>query len=362
MSFISQNAAVVNELQAKAKNDLTNEILEKASIYLKGTQLMELNKILNDVLDGYEIFVDNKLDFNKNYAEDNQTILDHFISTKKVEGVSPRTIEYYYTTLVKLLDYIDCPIADVEADLIREYLGYHQKLNNCSNTTSDNIRRVFSSFFGFCNDEGFVQRNPMRKVKKIKSTKKVKKAFTDIELEEMRDYINHMPERTKVQKYIKLRNNALFELLLSSGVRIKECVALNKEDINFDNRSFLVLGKGDKERVCYFSVKCAHRLKKLLDFNPPKQYRKSDALFVGKAGGRWGINGIERFIREMGNELGIEAHPHKFRRTFATNLIRKEVPIEQVREMMGHSNLDTTMIYTVIDQEQVKMNHNKYSN
>ncbi|MBQ9024809.1 MAG: tyrosine-type recombinase/integrase [Methanobrevibacter sp.] len=360
--LVQHNTGVINELQMKAKMNLINDVLEKSSVYLKGTQLMELNKILNEILDGYEIFVDNKMEYNTNYIEDNQMILEHFVNTKKVEGASPRTIVYYETTIRKLIEWIDCPLADVEANLIREYLQYHQNRGKCSNTTLDNVRRVFSTFFTFCNDEGFIQRNPMRKVKKIKSTKKVKKAFTDFEIEEMREYLNKLPERTKLQKYLKLRDNAIFELLLSSGVRIKECVALNREDIDLDNRSFLVLGKGDKERLCYFSVKAAHKLKKLLDFNPPKQFRRSNALFQGKGGVRWGVNGVERRIREMGQDLGIHAHPHKFRRTFATNLIRKEVPIEQVREMMGHSNLDTTLIYTEIDQEQVKMNHNKYSN
>lgn len=354
----------VNALQGKAKNDLINEILERASLYLKGSQLMDLNRILNDCFEGYEIFVDNQGLRDENYNETNRNILDTFIATKKIEGTSPRTQQYYFSTLIKLLDWADCPLPDMDTEKIREYLNYAQSLNNCSNSTLDNLRRVFSTFFVFCVDEGYIQINPMRRIKKIKSQKQVKKAFDDLEIEAMREYLASMPKNTPYRKLIKLRDRALFELLLSSGIRIAECVSLNKRDIDLNTSSFKVVGKGNKERICYFSPKAKYHLKKLLEFPVPKKYGAFDepCLFINyKNRTRWGINGIERRLRQMGKELDIECHPHKFRRTFATNLIKKEVPIEQVKEMMGHANMDTTMIYTVLDQEQIKMNHNKYS-
>lgn len=355
----------INALQGKAKNDLINEIIEKASVYLKGSQLMNLNKTLNECLDEYEVFVDNSLSKDENYEETNKMVLENFISTKKIEGASPRTLNYYKSTLVKLLNWADCPLPDIETEKIREYLNYAQSLNNCSNTTLDNIRRVLSTFFSFCLDEGYIQINPMRRIKKIKSTKVVKKAYTDIEIESMREYLAEMPVNGEYDKLMKLRDRAIFELLLSSGIRIQECVNLNRNDIDLNNLTFKVLGKGNKERICYFSQTAKYHLIKLLEYQPKKKkYKFTDetALFINyKTGKRIGINGIERRFREFGKELRIEAHPHKFRRTFATNLIQKEVPIEQVKEMMGHSNVDTTMIYTVLDQDQIKMNHNKYS-
>ena len=364
MMELTSSQNYVNSIEGKAKNDLINEILERAYAYLKGSQLKQLNVTLNECFEGYEIFVDNKLDTDENYQETNETILYTFLSTKKIEGASKRTIGYYRSTLEKFFEYVDCPLADVETEKIREYLNWKQSLNNCSNTTLDNIRRVLSTFFNFCLDEGIIQINPMRRVKKIKSTKVVKKAFDDLEIEAMREYLSQMPTKSHYEKLLKLRDRALFELLLSSGIRIHECVNLNKNDLDLNTNSFKVLGKGNKERICYFSPKAKYHLTKMFNFKPQKKYAKHDnpALFINyRTGGRLGINAIERRLREMGAVLEIEVHPHKFRRTFATNLIRKEVPIEQVKEMMGHANMDTTMIYTVLDQEQIKMNHNKYS-
>ena len=363
MNTLTQSNTI-NTLQGKAKNDLIEQILERASMYLKGSQLMDLNRILNECLDGYEVFVDTIEVIDENYNETNKNILDTFISTKKVEGASPRTLHQYFTALIKLLKWADCPISDMDTEKMREYLDYAQKLNNCSNVTLDNIRRILSTFFVFCLDEGYIRVNPMRRIKKIKSTKQVKKAFTDLELERLREYISSLPSRTEYQKLLKLRDRALFELLLSSGIRVSECANLNKDDLDLTSKSFKVLGKGSKERMCYFSSKAKYHLEKLLNFKHSRKYGKKDhpALFVSyKNGSRLTVHAIERRLREIGKILDIDCHPHKFRRTFATTLIRKEVPIEQVKEMMGHANMDTTLIYTVLDQDQIKMNHNKYT-
>lgn len=365
MNGIIANSNYITSIQGKAKNDLIEEIIEKASIYLRGTQLMNLNKTLNECFEGYEIFIDNSMDRDENYPETNKLILENFISTKKIEGASERTLRYYHSSIIKMLNWADTPLADITTEMIREYLNYAQSLNNCSNITLDNIRRVLSTFFNFCLDEGYIQINPMRRIKKIKSTKIVKKAYSDLELEALREHISELPAHTEQYKCIKLRDRALFELLLSSGIRVQECVNLNRNDLDLNNLSFKVLGKGNKERICYFSQTAKYHLVKLLEYQPQKKeypLKSDDPLFISyKTGQRLGVNGVERRFRELGSEIGIVAHPHKFRRTFATNLIKKEVPIEQVKEMMGHSNMDTTMIYTVLDQDQIKMNHNRYS-
>lgn len=363
MNILTQSDTI-DAIQGKAKNELIEEILSRASNYLRGSQLMDLNRILNECFDGYEIFVDNGRVIDENYEDMNKNILDSFIQTKKVEGASQRTTYYYHSIILKLIEWADMPLPDITTEKIREYFSYYQSLNNCSNATLDNTRRVFSVFFTFCLDEGYIQRNPMRRIKKIKSQKQVKEAFTDIELEKMRDYLSNMPKKTRFQEILRIRNRAIFELLLSSGIRLSECVSLNKEDLNMENNSFRVLGKGNKERMCYFSAKAKYWLQQLLDYRLPKKYVHPDnpALFINyQTGARYEKNGLGRMIRDIGKSVGVKSHPHKFRRTFATTLIRKEVPIEQVKELMGHSNMDTTMIYTILDQEQIKMNHNRYS-
>ena len=355
----------MDNLQAKAKRDLINDILEESGHYLKGSQLVELNKTLNKHFENYEIFILQDTDLHKNYKEENRSIIETFLSNKKLEGLSPRTISYYGNTLNDFINYMDKPLSDITTDNIREFFTHVQSRNNCSNATLDNIRRNLSSFFNTISNEGYIQTNPMARIKKIKSTKQVKKPFTDLEIEKMRNELNKKPEKTKLQQYEKIQKQALFELLLSSGIRLGECVQLNKSDIDLDDRTFIVLGKGNKERVCYFSAKCQFYLDKLINFQYAGRTRKLadlGPLFVNvKRCNRLGQNAIERQIRELGAKCGVKAHPHKFRRTFATNLVNKGVPIEQIKELMGHANIDTTLIYAIVDKDQIRYNHTKYA-
>lgn len=353
---------VSETLQVQAKTELTNNILEDCSSYLKGSQLMELNKTLNKHFQDYEIFVVQDIDLHKNYVEENQSLLSIYIGNKKLEGLSPRTLSYYEKSILQMLEYVNKPLSDITTDDLREYLASRQESGTCSNVTLDSIRRNLNTFFNTMSNEGYIRTNPMVKIKKIKSVKKVKKPFTELEIEKMRGVLNSLPENTKYERYLKLRDNALFELLLSSGIRLRECVQLNKSDINLEDRSFVVLGKGNKERTAYFSVKCQYHLKELFDFENEStvNYLEESPLFKGTYG-RFGLNGVERRIRELGNKCGVKAHPHKFRRTFATTLVNKGVPIEQIKELLGHANIDTTMIYAIVDQDQVRYNHNKYA-
>lgn len=368
MNGLLTNTGVINELQVKAKTDLTNNILEDASHYLKGSQLMELNKTLNKHFEGYEIYVEQDIDLHKNYKEENKLIVETYISNKKLEGLSPRTLDFYKDTIEAFLNYVDKHLSDITSQDVRDYLSYRQSSGACSACFLDNIRRNLNTFFNTINNEGYIQYNPMAKIKKIKSAKKVKKPFTELEIEQMRDKLNNKPQKTPLQHYFKLRDQALFELLLSSGIRLRECTQLNKSDIDLVNRTFVVLGKGNKERICYFSVKAQYFLDKLLNFNHKGRtlkYADEEALFVGKRESdgsyRFSKNGIERSIRELGQSCGVKAHPHKFRRTFATGLLNKDVPIEQIKELLGHANLDTTMIYAITDQDQIKYNHKKFA-
>ena len=369
MNLLNSEVDYSTELQVKAKTQLTNDILEESSHYLKGSQVMELNKTLNNHFERYEIFVEQNTNLHENYKEENKSIIEIYLSNKTLEGLSPRTIAYYRDVIYDFAEYADKHLSDVTSQDVREYLSYKQRLNDCGNATIDNLRRNLNTFFNTICNEGYVQYNPMAKIKKIKSAKKVKKPFTDFEIEKMRSELSKLPEDTIFKRYIKLRDQALFELLLSSGIRLRECVQLNKSDIDLINRSFIVLGKGNKERRCYFSVKAQFYLDQLLNFkhnNTTIKYGESPALFTGKRADkydeyRWTGNAIERRIRELGQECDVKAHPHKFRRTFATNLVNKGVPIEQIKELLGHANIDTTMIYAIVDETQVKYNHNKYA-
>lgn len=277
----------------------------------------------------------------------NSNYLAMFLNAKKIEGCSERTLSYYKTTVEKLLDGITDPIRKVTTDDIREYLANYQGLNDCSKTTIDNIRRNISSFFTWLEEEDYIVKSPMRRIHKIKTTKTVKEVISDEEIEKMRD------------KCKNLRDLAIIDLLYSTGIRIGELVRLNVDDIDFEERECIVFGKGDKERRVYFDAKTKIHLMGYInsrsDTNP--------ALFVTLDApyDRLQISGVEIRLRRLGRELGInKVHPHKFRRTMATRAIDKGMPIEQVQKLLGHSQIDTTMHYAIVNQTNVKVAHRKF--
>ena len=277
----------------------------------------------------------------------NDNYLSMFLNAKKIEGCSERTLAYYKTTVEKLLDEIDDPIRKVTTDDIRDYLANYQGLNDCSKTTIDNIRRNISSFFTWLEEEDYIIKSPMRRIHKIKTTKTVKEIISDEEIEKMRDRCS------------SLCDLAIIDLLYSTGIRIGELVRLNIDDIDFEERECIVFGKGDKERRVYFDAKTKIHLMGYIN-------RRSDAnpaLFVTLDApyDRLQISGVEIRLRRLGRELGInKVHPHKFRRTMATRAIDKGMPIEQVQKLLGHSQIDTTMHYAIVNQTNVKVAHRKF--
>ena len=277
----------------------------------------------------------------------NSNYLAMFLNAKKIEGCSERTLSYYKTTVEKLLDRITDPIRKVTTDDIREYLASYQGLNDCSKTTIDNIRRNISSFFTWLEEEDYIIKSPMRRIHKIKTTKTVKEVISDEEIEQMRD------------KCKNLRDLAIIDLLYSTGIRIGELVRLNIDDIDFEERECIVFGKGDKERRVYFDAKTKIHLTDYIN----SRFDTNPALFVTLDApyDRLQISGVEIRLRHLGRELGInKVHPHKFRRTMATRAIDKGMPIEQVQKLLGHSQIDTTMHYAIVNQTNVKVAHRKF--
>lgn len=318
--------------------DTIKYILVDMDEYLTANQSQKLQRVLTSRLTSQTKSVS---------SVSNSNYLAMFLNAKKIEGCSERTLSYYKTTVEKLLDGITDPIRKVTTDDIREYLANYQGLNDCSKTTIDNIRRNISSFFTWLEEEDYIIKSPMRRIHKIKTTKTVKEVISDEEIEKMRD------------KCKNLRDLAIIDLLYSTGIRIGELVRLNVDDIDFEERECIVFGKGDKERRVYFDAKTKIHLMGYInsrsDTNP--------ALFVSLDApyDRLQISGVEIRLRRLGRELGInKVHPHKFRRTMATRAIDKGMPIEQVQKLLGHSQIDTTMHYAIVNQTNVKVAHRKF--
>ena len=277
----------------------------------------------------------------------NNEYLKLFLDAKKIEGCSERTLKYYQVTIEHLLSNIQTPIRKITTDELRGYLVEYQKINNCSKVTVDNVRRNISSFFSWLEEEDFILKSPMRRIHKIKTKTVVKETISDESIEKLRDGCH------------EIRDLAMIDLLYSTGIRVGELVKLNIQDIDFEQRECVVFGKGDKERKVYFDAKAKIHLKKYLEErvdNNPALFVTLDAPFD-----RLKISGVEIRLRKLGRSLSLDRiHPHKFRRTMATRAIDKGMPIEQVQKILGHSQIDTTMQYAIVNQKNVKSSHQKY--
>lgn len=323
---------------------IISEILQDMLPVLDNSQLAKLKGVLEHKLWNVEIV--NKT-VEDSFDKSNEEFTELFISAKRVEGCSSKTLKYYLATINKMTDTVGKHITKITTEDLRKYLSDYHEENNCSKSNIDNIRRILSSFFSWLEDEDYILKSPVRRIHKIKSAKTVKETYTDEMLECMRDNCD------------SLRDLAIIDMLASTGMRVGELVHLNIEDVDFEKRECVVLGKGSKERPVYFDARTKVHLRNYLE----SRNDDNPALFVSmlKPYNRLNISGVEIRLRELGRKLDItKVHPHKFRRTLATRAIDKGMPIEQVQKLLGHSKIDTTMQYAMVDQENVKLSHRKY--
>lgn len=270
-----------------------------------------------------------------------------FLAAKRLEGCSERSLRYYASTLARFCDEVSKPPHDVTTDDIRDYLMGYSGDGRVGKATVDNIRRVISSFFSWLEEEDYIYKSPVRRIKKIKTSRVLKPVYSDESLELLRDSCG------------EIRDLAMIDLLSSTGIRVGELVRLNRWDIDFDSRECVVHGKGDKERRVYFDARAKMHLLAYLELREDN----TPALFVSlhRPHRRLEISGVEARLRKLGEDSGVKhVHPHKFRRTLATKAIDKGMPIEQVQVLLGHSKIDTTLCYAMVDQENVKRSHRKY--
>lgn len=325
------------------KQQIILEVMQQMLSYLDNAQMQQLQKTLENALFGCEITVQ----IEKKDTEDNPKLIDAFVSAKRIEGCSEKTLKYYRTTIENMVASTDKGIRHIQTEHIRSYLMDYQSKNQSSRVTIDNIRRILSSFFSWLEDEDYILKSPVRRIHKVKTATNIKETYTDEDLEKMRDNCT------------ELRDLAMIDMLASTGMRVGEMVLLNRNDIDFNERECIVFGKGSKERVVYFDARTKIHLQNYL------RSRKDDnpALFVSLKSPyeRLKIGGVEVRLREFGKQLGLQrVYPHKFRRTLATTAIDKGMPIEQLQQLLGHRKIDTTLQYAMVKQSNVKIAHRKY--
>lgn len=329
------------------KERFMRAVLDGMKDELTAEQLDLLETVMRKELNECEI-VERGSDDERRDRE-NAELLGAFISAKKVEGCSDKTIHYYKASIEKLMAAIKKNVCDIATNDIRRYLAEQQVKRNLSKVSIDNLRRIYSSFFSWLEDEDYITKSPVRRIHKVRTDALVKEVLTDENIEILRDSCH------------ELRDVAMIDLLLSTGMRVGELVKINREDINFQERQCVVFGKGNKEREVYFNARTKIHLKKYLD----ERTDNNPALFVSlkKPNNRLTISGVERRLRAIGEQVNVgKVHPHKFRRTLATMAIDKGMPIEQVQKMLGHVKIDTTLHYAMVNQANVKAAHRKFLN
>ncbi len=324
------------------KQVIINEIMQGMVKHLDNSQMKMLYKVLEqsflriDVIENRQTPVNQTIDY-----------IELFVSAKRIEGCSEKTLHYYSQTIKTVVQYIGKEIPHITTEDLRLYITNYQDTRKTSKVTIDNIRRILSSFFAWLEDEDYIIKSPVRRIHKVKAATTIKETYSDENLERMRDNCE------------ELRDLALIDILASTGMRIGELVLLNREDINFEERECIVFGKGSKERLVYFDVRTKIHLQNYLN----SRTDTNKALFVSLKSPykRLTIGGIEVRLRQLGRKLGInKVHPHKFRRTLATMAIDKGMPVEQLQKLLGHQRIDTTLQYAMVKQSNVKIAHRRY--
>lgn len=327
-------------------DEFVNDVLRDMLAYLDNGQAEQLRRVLRCNLFGYEIQRSDSTSGEDVDAE-NTRLTNAFLSAKRIEGCSEKSLAYYRKTIETMTKKIGKEITHITTNDLRSYLTDYQAERKSSKVTIDNIRRILSSFFSWLEDEDYILKSPVRRIHKVKTSVIIKETYTDEALETMRDHCD------------SLRDLALIDMLASTGMRVGELVLLNRDDINFEERECVVFGKGSKERMVYFDARTKIHLQNYL----AQRTDSNNALFVSLKAPyeRLQIGGVESRLRELGRRLSLpRVHPHKFRRTLATMAIDKGMPVEQLQRLLGHQRIDTTLQYAMVKQSNVKIAHRKY--
>ena len=357
---------------SEVKEKFLENCLRELSSHLTDKQYTQVKVVIVNELSKVEI-LDPMRGYDERLEEEADKLLELFLNTKKLEGLSERSIDYYKREMLKLFTYLNKkPVSLISAEDIRAYLAYKISDDGGSLTmrSANNIRRVFSTFFNWCFNEDHILKSPMVKIKPFKEPKVKKQEFTDAELEQLRKQLSENIYSNPVGGELHekaLRDRAIMELLLSSGIRVGELVRLKYGDIDFQRNTAVVLGKGNKERRMFFNETAKVYLMdylKQLEANTGEPRKDSDALFVhvkGKTRKKCGMNGVERCMRDLGTEAGVDkVHPHRFRRTFATRMVRKGMSLEKVQQLLGHEDANTTMIYVNVSDRGLAHDYDRY--
>lgn len=290
-----------------------------------------------------------KIRDNEPYEVSNQKLIERYKEYLFSGNKSVRTIDSYVLCMKRFERTVQKSFIDVTSNDVRQHIGNLKKRNLSSNYLSSE-RSYLQSFYEFLIKDKEIDENPVYRVQKVKKEKKERKIFTDVEIERLRTHCGNTKKR------------AIIEVLLTSGLRVEELTNLKISDI--DPSSLMVTvrdGKGGKDRVTFISPVA---YKYVLDYISNRKC-ETEYVFTPKLSGTTRIttSAIEKICRSIGKDAGVDkCHPHKFRRTFATNMSKRGMPIQELQELLGHERIDTTKIYVKINTTQLKSSYEKYIN
>lgn len=321
----------------EAKASFLKQTEKQLATTITADMMAKVLSIVSDVMEGFDM---REISF----EEETDDMLECFLQAMDVQGRSAKTIAHYRLILGKLLAEVKVSARRVTVYHLRSYLA-KQKERGLKDSTLAHHREVFSSFFGWLFREGLIEKNPVVNLGSIKVAKEEKKVFSDIDMEKMKQH-----SRRAVDK-------AIITFLASTGCRVAELVGLDRNAVDLENLECVVRGKGNKERTVYIDNITAMYVRKYL------ATRKDDnpALFVTRTQERFNTGGIRDMLKRLEERCGVEhIHPHKFRRTLATSLARRNMPIQTIAAILGHEKIETTMQYIVMNKENTKMQYRQY--
>lgn len=298
---------------------------------------------LNEILKGYTIL--READEEKS---DLKKRISYYLGAKRIDGLSPRTLANYKYTLDMFSERVNKSVSKITADDIRGYISYLSEARGPRETSLQTHISVLRAFFSWLLMEERIKKNPMLKIRSLKLDKKnARQALSVEELERLRDACKGYREK------------ALVEFLVSTGCRLSEVAQLNVADLDFNNRSVTVTGKGNKERPVYFSIRARLMLQEYI-----KERKGGEGLFVSSKTPYLPLKprAIQRIIHGLSVRAGLDArvHPHLLRHTFATHALNSGMDVTAIQQLLGHENISTTQIYAAMNEDVIRHQYNKY--
>ena len=271
-----------------------------------------------------------------------------YFITKQINGIKESSLIQYDNCLKDFFAYVNKALKEIETNDIRAYLHYLETTRKCQKCTLDSRRLIINGFFEWCTTEEYINTNPCKKISSIKFEPKIRQPLSDLELERVRYACECV------------RDKALLEFLYSTGCRVSEVVNLNISDINFESGEVIVFCKGEKYRTVFLNARVRILLEKYLQ----SRNDTNEALFVSlrKPHQRIKKSAMELILRKLGEKAGIERNifPHLIRHTTATTSLNRGMDVTEVKEMLGHKKIETTMIYAKVSKINLKQNHQKF--